>query len=207
MKIKPDFRVAVDAEALERIWQWTALAKGEFSCLAMVENDLLVHGVELFEQVCTQASTEIDQQALARFLVVHPAPERVRAWIHSHGTLNVFWSATDDACIEGLANDTFLVSIVVNKRRELRCRVDFWQPVRLTLDDVPIEVRLPRFDLQAECARQFREHVTEVQPAMIPPGLPPWLRPHGQPQPGPPLARTLADWPGIDDDEPLWGGR
>jgi hypothetical protein len=195
MKITPGFRVTIDAEALERIWHWTDLAKGEFSCLACVTDDVLVHDVQLFEQTCTQASTDIDQQALAQFLCQHPQPEKVRAWIHSHASMQVFWSQQDDACIEGLQSETFLVSIVVNKRREMKCRLDLWHPVRLTLDDIHVEVRVPRYNLKAECAAAFRELVTEVQPAL----LPQW------PPLGKPLQRVVQGWPDWDDDDlPQW---
>jgi hypothetical protein len=205
MKAKAGFRVSIDAEALERIWQWTHLASGEFSCLAMVSDDLVVHGVQLFEQVCTAASTEIDQQALAKFLVQHRQPEKVRCWIHSHGNLNVFWSQQDEACIEGLANESMLVSIVVNKRHELLCRVDTWNPVRVTLDDLAVEVRLPDYNIKKECELTFREFVTEVQPVLRAPQWEPgkpW-----QPKKDQPLQRVMQGWPDWDDDDlATWRG-
>lgn len=203
MKVKTGFRVTIDAEALEKVWQWTALAKGEFSCLALVTevgDDLLVHDVELFEQVCTAASTEMDQQALARFLVPHPEPEKVRCWTHSHAALNVFWSQQDEACIEGLANESCLVSIVVNKKHELKCRVDIWKPVRLTLDDLALEVRLPDLDIKRQCERAFRDNVTEIQPVVSR-----WTP--GPLQQGQPPQRALGSWPGWDDDDLIgWRG-
>ena len=199
MKIKTGLCVRIDAEALERIWQWTALAKGEFSCLGMADDGLLVHGVQLFDQVCTQASTELDQDALAKFLCRHREPENVRAWIHSHGNLSVFWSAQDDACIDGLANESFLISIVVNKRHDIRCRVDFFQPVRLTLDEVPLEVRMPDTSLKAACEAAFLQHVTEVQPMVV-------RQQSMLPEPG--GRRRGRAWPDFDDDDmAMWGGR
>ncbi len=192
MKAKTGFRVTIDAEALERIWHWTDLAKGEFSCLGQVTGDMLVHDVQLFEQTCTQASTDIDQQALAKFLCQHPNPEKVRAWIHSHGNLNVFWSQQDDACIDGLHSETFLLSLVVNKRREMKCRLDVWQPVRLTLDDLSVEVRVPRYGLQQDCEAAFCQLVTELQPPILP-RLPGRLVPRDQ-----------QSWPWDEDDVPPW---
>jgi len=168
MKIKDGLRVCIDAEALERIWRWTELARGEFSCLGLVDDDLVIRDVQLFDQVCTQASTELDQQALGRFLVEQDEPEKVRAWIHSHGTLSTFWSQQDEQCIEGLENESFLVSIVVNKRHDLKCRVDVFAPVRLTVDEVPVEIRLPRLDLKAESEQQFRKLLTASRIRRIP---------------------------------------
>ena len=199
MKIKTDLRVCIDAGALERIWQWTELAKGEVSCLGQVTDDLLVHDVQLFDQVCTQASTELDQQALAKFLCLHPTPEKVRLYWHSHGNLSVFWSAQDDSCIDGLANESFLVSIVVNKKHDVKCRVDFFQPVRLTVDDVPLEVRMPATDLKADCESAFLRHVTEVQPMVV-------RQQSMLPEPG--GMRRGRAWPDFDDDDmAMWGGR
>ena len=200
MKLKQSPCLYIDADAMERIWQWTALAKGEFSCLAMVSGDLFVHGVELFDQVCTSSNTELDQQALAKFLCKHEAPELVRAWVHSHGSLGVFWSEQDEDCIAGLANESFLVSIVVNKRHELRCRLDLFHPVRITIDELALEVRAPSKHLKAECAELFKRHVDEMPPMVM---RSPQLWP-GQPvqqQQQPLLHHVVQGWPMYDDDD------
>jgi hypothetical protein len=192
MKTKTGLRVGIHAEAMERIWHWTDLAKGEFSCLGTVEGTHVTH-VQLFDQVCTASSTELDQQALAKFLVTHPRPEAVRAWIHSHGKLGVFWSEQDEQCIDGLANDTCLISIVVNKARQMKCRVDLWQPVRVTLDDVPVDIVLPDFNLRAECQALFDAHVIEA-PLAVTSRWSPLMQPPVQKQvPG------RMDWPDYDD--------
>ena len=202
MKVKQNLRVRIDADAMERIWHWTDLAAGEFSCLGTVTDDVVVGGVQLFDQVCTSASTELDQDALAKFLVTHQQPERVRAWIHSHGTLGVFWSQQDEACIEGLANDICLVSIVVNKKREWKARIDIWQPFRLTFDDLPLEIRLPDQQLRGECEKLFNAHVVEMQPVL----MPDWRgnRPQGQKQQPRPSWMDQNGWPDFDDDLADW---
>ncbi len=198
MKVKQNLRVRIDADAMERIWHWTDLATGEFSCLGTVTEDMLVGGVQLFDQICTAASTELDQEALAKFLVTHPAPQNVRAWVHSHARLGVFWSQQDEACIEGLANDACLISIVVNKKREFKARIDVWQPFRLTFDDLPLEIRLPDQNLRGECERLFNAHVVEMAPVL----MPDWRggvrqhQQHGQPYRG--------GWPDFDDDLADW---
>ena len=155
-------RVELDAEAMEAIRQWTLLARGEFSCLGIVTDDLFIESVHLFDQSCTDASTELDPTALAKFLTRCDQPEKVRCWTHSHGGMKTFWSQTDDECIEGLENESFLVSIVVNKAGDLKCRVDLYQPVRLTLDDVPVIVRVRSAALAADCQREFQQKVREM---------------------------------------------
>jgi hypothetical protein len=162
--INPHVCVQIDAEAMEAIRLWTDFATGEFSCLGVVDDDLFIRSVHLFEQVCTDASTELDQAALAKFLATCPEPEKVRAHVHSHGNLRTFWSKTDEETFEGLANESFLVSIVVNKARELRCRVDLFKPFRLTLDEVPVDVRVRCPALVADCRREFQAKVREAPP-------------------------------------------
>ncbi len=84
MKVKQNLRVRIDADAMERIWHWTDLATGEFSCLGTVTDDMLVGGVQLFDQICTAASTELDQDALAKFLVtIRSQVELARAELES----------------------------------------------------------------------------------------------------------------------------
>ena len=200
MKVKQNLRVRIDADSMERINHWTDIAAGEWSCLGSVSDDILVGDVRLMDQVCSAASTELSQEALATFLVTHPQPELVRAWIHSHGRLGVFWSQQDEACIEGLANDTYLVSIVVNKKREFKVRIDVWQPFRLTFDDLPLEIRLPDQNLRGECERLFNAHVVEVAPVL----MPDWrggVRQHQPPQQGQPYR---GGWPDFDDDLADW---
>ncbi len=200
MKVKQNLRVRIDADSMERINHWTDIAAGEWSCLGSVSDEILVGDVRLMDQVCSAASTELSQEALATFLVTHPQPELVRAWIHSHGRLGVFWSQQDEACIEGLANDTYLVSIVVNKKREFKVRIDVWQPFRLTFDDLPLEIRLPDQNLRGECERLFNAHVVEVAPVL----MPDWrggVRQHQPPQQGQPYR---GGWPDFDDDLADW---
>ena len=200
MKIKHNLRVCIDAEAMERIWHWTDLASGEFSCLGQVTDDLLAHDIQLFDQVCTAGSTELDQQALAKFLCKHNQPEKVRLWCHSHARFGVFWSPQDETCIDGLANESFLLSIVVNKKRDVKVRLDIWHPFRVTLDDLPLEIRLPKLGLARECEALFELHVTE-QHAVMPTGM---MRQHiefPRQLTQKPLERVAQGWPAYDDDD------
>ena len=118
--------------------------------------------MHLLEQESTDVGTELDPDAIAQLLVSHPEPGKVRAWIHSHGDMKTFWSHTDEDCIEGLANDGLLVSLVVNKTGDYRCRVDLFKPIRITVDQVPVVVRVRSPLLRAECAKEFTQKVREV---------------------------------------------
>ena len=163
MNIKAShLRVEIEAEAWECIRQWTELANGEFSCFGTVGDDLYINEVHLLEQECTDNATEMDPAAVTDLLLNVDDPSQVRAWIHSHADMQCFWSSTDDECIEGLANESFLVSIVVNKAGDYRCRVDLFHPIRITIDKVPVVVRVRSPRLAVDCHREFDRKVREV---------------------------------------------
>ena len=162
MSSHKNIQVVIDAAAMEQIRQWTSMAKGEFSCMGSVSDALCIEDVTLLKQVCSSSSTELDEEALTQWLTCHPAPDKIRAWIHSHGDMRVFWSAQDEETIEALANESFLISIVVNKRGEERCRLDIFHPVRLTLDPIPLQVQFHDPALAAQCRKDFDACVDEV---------------------------------------------
>lgn len=161
MRITPRTKIIIDAVTMECIKHWTQTASGEFSCLADVSDDLVVSNAQLLEQECTGVSTDLDQEAIAAAMLRHDAPEKMRAWIHSHADMQTYWSQQDEETIEALRNDTFLVSIVVNKKGSVRSRLDVFGPARITLDQLPHEVRFIDDDLKAWCEAEFETKVSE----------------------------------------------
>jgi hypothetical protein len=75
----------------------------------------------------------------------------------------VFWSSTDDENINGLANGEYLVSIVVNKKRDTMCRLDQYHPCHVYITDVVWEIHYPLEDGLAEaCLDEFKAKVVET---------------------------------------------
>jgi hypothetical protein len=75
----------------------------------------------------------------------------------------VFWSGQDESCISGLANNEWLLSLVVNKRRDTQMRLDLFHPAHLYLADVVWEVKYPIVDGLAEtCLSEFKVKVRET---------------------------------------------
>ena len=161
MRITPQTKVTIDAVTMQCIRHWVRMASGEVSCLAEIGHDLVVTDAVLLEQECTATSTELDQEAVAAVLLRHERPERLRVWVHSHCDMQVYWSQQDEETIEALANDTFLLSIVVNKKGAVRCRIDLFHPVRVTLDNLAHEVLFLDEELEAWCRAEFNDKVTE----------------------------------------------
>jgi hypothetical protein len=195
--------VLVTAVALQKIRAWTAIAKGEFSALGTVEvigGQLLITDVFLVEQTAGSGSTEMDDEGVARLLIaLEEAGEdssQLRCWVHSHGDMDTFWSATDEQCIRGLNNGAWVLSWVTNKVDADRLRLDVFEPVRVTVDHLDLQVDVDDLGLAAWCAEQFAEKVDE---------RPTFVR-HGRRTARPDVwtARTgLTDppWPHDPDDE------
>jgi len=161
-------QVWIDLAAHEKLWAWTKMAKGEISMLGLVDDPPegpAITDLFLMKQTCTSASTNMDQAEVGRLLFDLGSAGlegQLRAWVHSHGTMDVFWSATDDECIEGLGGEPYIVSVVVNRKGDVRARVDVFKPVRFVIDDVPVKLRVPDMGLEDECRREFMAKVNEA---------------------------------------------
>ena len=181
MKLKAQpLKVYIDAMAKEKISHYVALAVGECSGLGIVSEirddignltGFMVDDVYLLKQISSAATTELDDSAVAALLT--EIDERgedigvVRLWWHSHGDLGVFWSSTDEECAAGLACSRYFVSIVVNKKGDIKCRVDLFEPLRVTLDELSVETVMPDFGTLEQCMAEFKQKVTETEPLMV----------------------------------------
>jgi len=128
-------------------------------CKTMVgeykSNQHLVHTVtynvkEVFlppRQKNSYSSTEIDEEMIAelrgQLIEQGKNVEELRLHWHSHVNMNTFHSGTDDDNYAGLDNGNYLISLVVNKRREVLGRVDIYSPVVVAFTNVPVFIAMP----------------------------------------------------------------
>lgn len=176
-------KIQVDGLAMQKFWQWVDLAKGEVSALGLVDEirddqtgmitALRVTDILLVMQVCSPDETTMEPAAIAQLIMDLENQgidsRKLRCWIHSHGCMSVFWSGTDDECIAGLANGEYLVSIVVNKKRDSMCRLDQYHPCHLFITDVAWGIYSPLPEaLQKACLDEFQAKVTESNWRTVP---------------------------------------
>jgi len=170
-------KIQVEAEAMQKLWLWTDFAKGEVSALGIVDEvvstdtgrttTLIVTDFFLVKQQCTYEETDMDVADVARLISELEAKgidsRKLRCWAHSHATMSVFWSEQDESCISGLANAEWLLSLVVNKRRDTQMRLDQFHPSHMYIPDVQWETRFPTVDGLAEaCFDEFKAKVRET---------------------------------------------
>lgn len=146
-------RIRFTSAAWDKMWQYTYSVKEEISGYGHVvmakdpdgTDIFLVDDILIFKQTVSGADTEIDAASVAALMAeLHrrgESAEHWRLWWHSHNNMAVFWSGTDETAM-GPANNIgrdWLISVVVNFKRETKGRLDVYKPTHLTLDDVEVE--------------------------------------------------------------------
>ena len=154
----------IDPVVMKRIMYYAQAADGEVSGLGTVVKDdkgrMVVNQVYLLEQESSGADTELNSEAISKLMTdmigKNEDPGQLKFWWHSHASMGVFWSGTDDTCAETLSRE-FAFSLVVNKAGEKRCRLDLYNPFRVTFDGVKVEeISQEDNDLKKECELEVK---------------------------------------------------
>lgn len=158
--------VYITPEAKQRLDLYIQCADGEISGLGTVTrlgNDFLIAAVHLFEQECTGASTELSSEDVSKFLLqavrADLDPSGLKLWWHSHVNMGCFWSGTDETTASGFSNG-YMLSLVGNKRGDYRIRLDIFEPIRITLDELELRLHYPENNsLRQEIEAEIKEKV------------------------------------------------
>lgn len=150
----------------------------------------VVGKVYLVKQEAGGADVEMDEDALADFtfqMIKEGKDQLPRGWWHSHVNMGVFFSGTDDTTINtDFKNDSFTVSIVVNKKREHKASAVIWQEPEdslinkineakgpLRIDDLEVTVQVEHLKIPAALEKEVKAKVTTRTVAT-------WNRDHSQ---------------------------
>lgn len=160
-------KLHIEKLAWDKMMAFTDLCPDEISGLGKVEvraGELVVTDVAIFEQRVSSAHSTITMESLAKF-----QQERVSGgesmkqwcfWWHSHANMSVFFSTTDTSTIDSSTEFPWLVSLVTNKKHELKARLDLFTPVRVFVD---LEVEVLQEDnpeVKALCQAEITAKVT-----------------------------------------------
>lgn len=125
---------------------------------------IYVNDIILLKQTVTGSTTDIDDDAQAKFLFEQTKNGRIKdlcLWWHSHVDMACFWSSVDDATIERSKNSDFMVSIVANKNGDMLARLDIFKPARITIE-IPKEkigICYQDVDIDKQCIEEIGELV------------------------------------------------
>ncbi len=176
--------VYISPEVKNRLDLYIHYAPGEISGLGKVivrNGSFFIEEIILFEQTSGTATTELSPKDLANFLVQAIQqgidPVSLKLWWHSHGNGSTFWSHIDDQTAQNFDNG-WMLSLVGNKQGEYRIRLDMYEPVKFTLDNLPLKVFYPLSDISREVEEEVRkklkkqQNYTPISPISFPSALP-----------------------------------
>jgi len=171
--LRNDPRIFITPEAKTRLDLYIGLAIGEISGLGLVtlvnKQDFYITEVSLLKQTCTFSDTVLNPAAIGDYMLSvlerGGDPAKIKLWWHSHADMAVFWSAdTDETTIDGFKNG-WMLSLVGNKNGQFLGRVDIFDPVRVTVDNLQLTILLPQKpNERATIQNEIDSKVTFVYP-------------------------------------------
>lgn len=141
-------RLIITAEVEAKLNAYVMAVDTEIAGMGKVKvsdaGDIMLLDVAIYDQVVTGGTADLSTEALAKFqtelIKAGESPEDWVLWWHSHAGMQAFFSGTDTSTIESSTEYQYLVSLVVNRRRERKARLDLYHPFRFTQDNLAIIV-------------------------------------------------------------------
>jgi hypothetical protein len=170
-------KVYITPEAKQRLQLYIDAVDGEISGLGTVTvygDRMIIDDVLLLEQESTHSSTDLAPGAVDTFLTEFIGggedPEKLKLWWHSHGRMDVFWSATDDTTAKSFANG-WMLSVVGNKEGKFKVRLDIYTPVHIAFDmELDVACEPPSAELLAAIKADVASKVTRKNFVSVPYG-------------------------------------
>lgn len=164
-------------ESYRRIMAYADVADTEISGFADLEynsetKQFIVGDVYLLEQKAGGADVHMDEDAMAKFnfdQIKAGKMQLPRLWWHSHVDMGVFLSTTDEDTTNDLKNDTFNISVVVNKRHNIKTKgyisvstTVFGETVEghHVIEDIPVRVQYAYAEIPKDIVQEVKDKVT-----------------------------------------------
>lgn len=173
------WRVVLPMKVYSELMHYVDKFNGECSGAALV--DMTVNEKEQVftldrvflpaEQHNTAATTDIESEAVGK-LVTQLVREgvdtaRLRCHWHSHASMSVFHSGTDEDNYKVLKTGDWLVSLVLNKAGEVKASVHYYRPFAIEALNVPVTVQLEEVVIDPSWDRAY-EAVQAYEKARLP---------------------------------------
>jgi len=128
-------KIIINDQANLKLNHFVDLVTSEISGMAKSkyypkEDVIYITDFMIFTQEVTGSTTLITDESIAKFtyelMKANEKTEEWNVWWHSHVDMEVFWSGTDETTIEEHTAQGHLISIVTNKKREYKARLDIF---------------------------------------------------------------------------------
>lgn len=165
---EPKMKVVIPFEMYQKLIAYVDVCDTEITGFFDVEyvkekNIFLVTKVyDLLEQEAGGADVQMDEESVSAFnleLIKQGVEQLPRGWWHSHVNMDAFLSGTDEATLEYLENDSFIVALVANKKHIMKAKVRVFNPYKFEIENVPVEIRLADNDLEEEARKEIEKKV------------------------------------------------
>lgn len=141
-------KLIIPAAIERKLNAYVQAVDGEIAGMGKIEmrddGNLWVMDLAIYDQEVTAGTADLDSASLAMFqtelIRKGESPKDWYLWWHSHNNFSSFFSKTDTDTMDSSTEFDHLVSLVVNKKRERKCRLDTHRPFRLTIPEVNVEV-------------------------------------------------------------------
>jgi hypothetical protein len=158
-----------------RIMEYAQSADGEVSGFGSVNKNtnIIDKLFPLLPQHCSGGETDMDAEFLHAFTRSGQSAT-YDLWWHSHSNMGVFWSGQDETCIKLLGQSMCagghqprpLISIVVNKHRVYKARIDIFKPINITVEaNLTFYYEFPYSEIErirAEVKEKVKPHIYTV---------------------------------------------
>ncbi len=168
--VKSSIKIKITPNAKEKLDAYIQNCDIEISGLGEVQHikdsEYLITDIFLFKQKGSAAETELDLDDLSVFMEKYitdgNCPSKLKLWWHSHAKMSVFWSGTDETTADIFKGSSdWMISIVGNHKGEYLCRTDIYNPLRVTVDKLPIYLEVEKNkSLEDEIKQEIKDKVT-----------------------------------------------
>lgn len=152
----------------KKIHDYVMAVDSEIAGMGSIElsesGDITLTDVMIYEQDVTGGTADLSSEAIAKWqselVKAGGSPKKWKLWWHSHVNMPAFFSGIDTATMDRQTEGDFMVSLVVNKRRERLCRMDVYRPFRMKQENVSIEIQgVEAYAIPAEIIAEVAEKV------------------------------------------------
>lgn len=166
--ILPRTKVVIDLESWQTLNEFVRQCDVEINGFGLVDydrarNTLRISDVFVTKQTGSATLVDVSDADLHRHL--HELLEkgidisRINFQWHSHVNMEVYFSNVDEANI-GRWTGNYLVSLVMNKRGEWKCRLDVFKPLRFAQEvDLAIEWPFADAEIQDRVSADIEQNV------------------------------------------------
>lgn len=171
-----DVKLILPYQSYRKVMEYAVASPGEITGFAEVEFDkenyiFRMGEVYLLKQECTSADVEMDDDALDAFndqLIEQGVTQLPRLWWHSHNDFNVFFSGTDENTITYLAHESYVVALVVNKKRQMYAKARINGEVPFVIEPLKVEVDYEDFQISSDILQEVKEKVSQKSFSQLP---------------------------------------